>query len=290
MRNTSNPTSARPDPAPGRVLGSGVHTGTVALITGGGTGIGRATALDLAAAGAKVVVCGRRPGPLEETRQAVARLGGSCLVVPADIREEEQVSAVVGRTLAVYGRIDVLVNNAGGQFSAPAEEISLKGWRAVHRLAVDAAWAVTREVAVRAMIPQRSGVVFFIAFSPRRGIPGFAHASSARAAVENLAAGLSQEWSRYGIRSVCVAPGTIATEGLDENYTEAELKGWERSVPLGRFGRPEDVSGVIAFLASRAASYVTGTTVVVDGGADAWGTGHPAPRSAGPPRSPDDVP
>ncbi|WP_234042646.1 SDR family NAD(P)-dependent oxidoreductase [Streptomyces marianii] len=261
----------------------------MALVTGGGTGIGRATALDLAAAGAGVVICGRRAGPLEETRQAVAELGGSCLAVPADIRQEEQVTEVVSRALETYGRIDVLVNNAGGQFSAPAEEISPKGWRAVHRLSVDAAWAVTREVARRAMIPQRSGVVFFIAFSPRRGIPGFAHAAAARAAVENLAAGLSQEWSRYGIRSVCVAPGTIATEGLAENYPEADLRSWERSVPLGRFGRPEDISGVIAFLASSAASYVTGTTVVVDGGADAWGAGHPAPMRVEPPRSCEDA-
>ncbi|MEU6084436.1 SDR family oxidoreductase [Streptomyces sp. NPDC047108] len=256
----------------------------MALITGGGTGIGRATALDLAAAGASVVVCGRRAGPLEETRQAVAELGGSCLAVPADIRDDEQVTDVVGRALKAYGRIDVLVNNAGGQFSAPAEEISPKGWRAVHRLAVDATWAVTREVARRAMIPQRSGVVVFIGFSPRRGIPGFAHAAAARAAVENLAAGLSQEWSRYGIRSVCVAPGTIATEGLAENYSEADRQSWDRSVPLGRFGRPEDVSGVIAFLASPAASYITGTTVVVDGGADAWGAGQPVPARVEPQR------
>ncbi|MFE3635602.1 SDR family oxidoreductase [Streptomyces cellostaticus] len=281
--------SAHPDPAYGRVLRPGVHAGTVALVTGGGTGIGRATALDLAAAGAAVVVCGRRPGPLHETRRAVAELGGDCLAVSADIREEQQVTMVVGRALEAYGRIDVLVNNAGGQFSAPAEEITLKGWRAVHRLAVDGAWAVTREVARRAMIPQRSGVVFFIAFSPRRGIAGFAHASAARAAVENLAAGLSQEWSRFGIRSVCVAPGTIATGGLEENYTGAEREDWRRSVPLGRLGRPQDVSAVIAFLASPAASYITGTTVVVDGGADAWGTGHPVPAPAGPPHPPDEA-
>ncbi|MFE3326508.1 SDR family NAD(P)-dependent oxidoreductase [Streptomyces sp. NPDC059176] len=284
MRSTSYPTSAGPEPARRRVLRPDVHSGTVALVTGGGTGIGRATALDLAAAGASVVVCGRRADPLEETRQAVAELGGSCLAVPADIREEEQVTNVVDRALEAYGRIDVLVNNAGGQFSAPAEEISPKGWRAVHRLAVDAAWAVTREVARRAMIPQCSGVVVFVGFSPRRGIPGFAHAASARAAVENLASGLSQEWSRYGIRTICVAPGTIATEGLAENYSEAERRSWGPSVPLGRFGRPEDVSEVIAFLASRAGSYITGTTVVVDGGADAWGAGRAVPARAEPRR------
>ena len=104
------------------------------------------------------------------------------------------------------------------------------------------------------------------------------HASSARAAVENLAAGLSLEWSRFGIRAVCIAPGTIAIEGLQENYTEEARAQWAAAVPLGRFGNPDEVSGVIAFLASPAGSYVTGTTIVVDGGADAWGNGYPAPQ------------
>ncbi|MEV0276799.1 SDR family oxidoreductase [Streptomyces sp. NPDC050610] len=253
------------------------HAGKVALITGGGTGIGRAAARDFAAGGAKVVVCGRRPEPLEEVRAELAAAGADCLALPADIRDEEQVAQVVERTVEAYGRIDVLVNNAGGQFTAPAEEITPKGWRAVHRLAVDAAWDVTRQVALRAMLPQRSGVVFFIAFSPRRGIPGMVHATAARAAVENLAAGLCLEWSRYGIRTVCVAPGTIATDGLDVAYSDAERAQWEQAVPLGRLGRPEDVSGVISFLASPGGAYVSGTTVVVDGGADAWGTGHPVP-------------
>jgi citronellol/citronellal dehydrogenase len=106
------------------------------------------------------------------------------------------------------------------------------------------------------------------------------HASSARAALENLAAGLSLEWSRFGIRTICVAPGTIATEGMKQNYSEGDRTQWEAAVPLRRFGTPEEVSEVIAFLASPAGSYVTGTTIVIDGGADAWGTGHPAPQLA----------
>ena len=151
-------------------LRPGVHRGTVALVTGGGTGIGRAVALDLARCGADVVICGRRPEPLEKTVAEIESLGGRALDVPADIRDDDQVVGLVDRALERFGRIDTLVNNAGGQFTAPAEEITTKGWRAVHRVAVDAAWAVTREVAVRAMIPQRSGVIFFTAFSPRRGI------------------------------------------------------------------------------------------------------------------------
>ena len=260
------------------VLRPDVHRGAVALVTGGGTGIGRAVALDLARCGADVVICGRRPEPLEKTAAEIEALGSRALAVPADIRDEAQVHRLVDRALDRFGRIDTLVNNAGGQFAAPAEQITSKGWRAVHRLAVDATWAVTREVAVRAMIPQRSGAIFFMAFSPRRGIASMVHASSARAALENLAAGLSLEWSRFGIRTICIAPGTIATEGMEENYPEEARAQWAAAVPLGRFGTAEEVSGVISFLASPAGSYVTGTTIVIDGGADAWGNGYPAPQ------------
>jgi citronellol/citronellal dehydrogenase len=251
---------------------------TVALVTGGGTGIGRATARELARAGARIAICGRRPEPLEAVRKELEAAGAECLAVPADIREPEQVDLVVDETLNRFGRVDVLVNNAGGQFLAPAEEISPNGWRAVHRLAVDASWSMTRAVATRSLIPNRSGVVIFIGFSPRRGIPEMAHASAARAALENLAGSLSNEWSRYGIRVVCVALGTILTEGL-EGYGPERIAAWERTIPLGRAGTPEEAAAVIAFLASPAASYVTGTTVVVDGGADAWGLGEPPPRS-----------
>jgi citronellol/citronellal dehydrogenase len=249
---------------------------TVALVTGGGTGIGRATALALARDGAAVAICGRRPEPLEEARAELEAAGAECLVHQADVREPDQVEALVDAVLARFGRIDVLVNNAGGQFIAPAEEISLRGWRAVHRLAVDAVWNLTHEVATRSLIPNRSGVVVFVGFSPRRGIPGFTHASAARAAVENMASSLANEWSRYGIRTVCVSLGTILTEGL-EGYGAEQIAEWETTVPLGRLGTPEEAASVIAFLASPAASYVTGTTVVVDGGADAWGLAEPPP-------------
>jgi NAD(P)-dependent dehydrogenase (short-subunit alcohol dehydrogenase family) len=257
-------------------LAADANRGRIALVTGGGTGIGRATARELARTGARLVICGRRPEPLEAVRAELEAAGSECLAVPADIREPEEVERVVGATLERFGAIDVLVNNAGGQFVAPAEEISANGWRAVHRLAVDAAWELTRTVAVRSMIPRRRGVVVFIGFSPRRGIPGLVHASAARAALENLAAGLACEWSKYGIRTVCVAPGSIRTEGL-EDYGVEQVAEWERAVPLGRLGDPEEVAGVIAFLVSDGGSYVTGTTVVVDGGVDAWGQGAPPP-------------
>jgi citronellol/citronellal dehydrogenase len=253
------------------------NQGRVAVVTGGGTGIGRATARELAGTGARVVVCGRREDPIARVRAEIEELGGECLAVPADLREPEGVSRVVGAALDRFGSIDVLVNNAGGQFTAPAEEISDNGWRAVQRATVDAVWSITRTVATRSMIPGGGGLVVFVGFSPPRGIPGFAHASAGRAAVANLASGLALEWSRHGIRSVCVAPGTIRTEALD-GYGEEAVAGWERSVPLGRLGRPEEVASLIAFLATAGGAYVTGTTIVVDGGADAWGLAVPPPE------------
>ena len=245
-------------------LTTDANAGKVALVTGGGTGIGRAVTRELARTGAQVVICGRRDEPLAAVQQ---ELGDACLAVQTDVREPEQVERLVDQALERFGRIDVLVNNAGGQFLAPAEEISLKGWRAVHRLAVDAVWDLTRAVATRSMIPNREGVVVFIGFSPRRGMADFAHAAAARAAVENLAGSLAVEWGRHGIRTVHVALGNIATEALD-GYGADRVAEWAKEVPLGRLGEPEEAAALIAFLVSAGGAYVSGTTVVMDGGLD----------------------
>jgi NAD(P)-dependent dehydrogenase (short-subunit alcohol dehydrogenase family) len=253
------------------------NAGRVALITGGGTGIGRATAHELAATGADVVICGRREEPLAATASEIEQSGGRCLAQRTDVREPEQVERLVDAAIDRFGAIDVLVNNAGGQFEAPAEEISDKGWRAVGRLTLDATWSVTRTVATHSMIPRRNGLIVFLGFSPLRGIPGFAHACAVRAAVANLASGLALEWSRHQIRSVCVAAGTIATEAL-ARYGEDAVERWQRTVPLGRMGSPQEVASLIAFLASPGGAYISGTTVVVDGGADAWGLAEEPPH------------
>ena len=248
-------------------LSPDANAGAVALVTGGGTGIGRATALELGRTGARVVICGRREEPLERTRAELEGMGVDCLARPTDIREPEQSDALVEQALDAFERIDILVNNAGGQFTAPAEEITVKGWRAVHRLTVDATWQLTSNVAVRSMIPNRRGAIFFNTFSPRRGIAGFAHAASARAALENLAGGLAAEWGPYAIRVIALALGNIRTEGL-EGYGD-DIEAMAANVPLGRLGTPEEVAQVTAFLASPAAGYITGATVTIDGGLDA---------------------
>jgi citronellol/citronellal dehydrogenase len=253
--------------------------GLVALVTGGGTGIGAATAREFARTGAAVVICGRRPEPLEAVRAELAEAGADVLAIAdLDVREPDRVEALVDAALDRFGRIDVLVNNAGGQFAAPAEGISTKGWRAVHRLNVDAVWDLTRTVGERSMIPNRTGLVVFIGFSPRRGVPWMIHSSAARAALENVAGGLAIEWSRYGVRAVCVACGAIDTEGL-RGYGDAWVSEATRTVPLGRLGTPEEVASTIVFLATPGGRYVTGTTVVVDGGIDAWGLATTPPRA-----------
>ena len=203
---------------------------------------------------------------LQETAEAVERAGGRCLAVPADVREPDQVQRLVDAAMARFGAIDVLVDSAGGQFTAAAEDISDGGWRAVHRLSVDAVWTLTRTVAVRSMIPRRGGLIVFVGFSPLRGMPGFAHASAARAAVANLAAGLALGVEPPRIRTVCLALGTILTEGLHE-YRRGGDRGLHRSVPLGRLGTPAEVAAMIAFLATSAGAYITGTTITIDGGA-----------------------
>jgi citronellol/citronellal dehydrogenase len=254
------------------------NAGRVALVTGGGTGIGRATALELARTGARVAICGRRTEPLDAVRAELEAGGHEVAAGACDVRDPDQVEAFLDTVGQRFGGVDVLVNNAGGQFAARAEDISLKGLRAVHRLNVDAVWHVTNEVATRWMIPRRGGSIFFLGFSPRRGIPMMAHSSMARSALETMASSLSNEWSRYGIRTVCVAAGLIATEGLRQYGGQEVVEEYASQVPMRRAGLPEEVAATIAFIASAGGGYITGSTVLVDGGADAWGQGERPPE------------
>jgi citronellol/citronellal dehydrogenase len=258
-------------------LADDANAGRVAIVTGGGTGIGLATARELARTGARVAICGRRPEPLEDARAELEAAGRDVLAMSCDVREPGQVEAFLEAVASRLGDVDVLINNAGGQFVAPLEDIALKGLRAVHRLNVDAPWHLTHEVATRWMIPNRRGFVCFVGFSPRRGVPLMAHSSAARAALENMASTIAIEWSTYGIRGVCVSAGLIDSEGMRQYGGQELVDEYARTVPIGRAGRPEEVAATIAFLASEGGAYVTGTTIVVDGGADAWGIGAPPP-------------
>src|SRR5829696_4523844 len=181
---------------PSRIFAPALLDGQVAVVTGGGTGLGRATALELAACGARVIVAGRRPDPLEEA--AAACEGGRGEAIACDVREEDQIDALVDRVLDRHGRIDLLVNNAGGQFMSPAEAITPKGFRTVVRLNLEGTWLMTHAVATRAMILQGGGKVVSVTLSPHHGLPGMAHSSAARAGVENLMRVLSIEWARFG--------------------------------------------------------------------------------------------
>lgn len=253
-----------------RVFRSDLLAGRRAIVTGGGTGIGRATALELAAAGADVALLGRRAEPLEKVATEIVAAGRRALAIPCDIRQADAVSAAIDRALAELGGIDVLVNNAGGHFVQPAESVKLKGFAAVVEANLTATFAVTQAVATRAMIPQKRGAIVNVVIDMWQGTPGAAHAGAARAGVENLTKSLSMEWAEHGIRVNAVAPGTIDTGGLDA-YPNDVRESLRSVVPLNRFGRPEEVAWAIAFLASDASAFTTGETMCIDGGAKNWG-------------------
>src|ERR687893_1385274 len=238
---------------PSKLFQPGLLDGQVAIVSGGGSGLGRASALELAALGARVVVCGRRTEPLEET--AAAADGGRVEARACDIREEDQVDALVDGVLERHGRIDLLVNNAGGQYMSPAEAITPKGFRTVIRLNVEGTWLMTHAVVTKAMIPQGGGKVVSITLSPHNGLAGMAHSSAARAAVENLMRVLSIEWARHGISLNAIAAGQIATETLLTKYPKPIVDVMASTVPAQRLGRPEEIAWLVAYLASPAGDF-----------------------------------
>jgi NAD(P)-dependent dehydrogenase (short-subunit alcohol dehydrogenase family) len=271
--------SPGPSPRSQSVFRPGLLDGQVAIVSGAGSGIGRATALELASLGAQVVICGRRPEPIAET--AGLDPHGRIHAEVADIREEEDVDRLVGGVLERHEKIDLLVNNAGGQFLAPAEAISPKGFRTVIRLNVEGTWLMTHAVATRSMIPSGGGKIVSITISPHNGQPGMAHSSAARAAVDNLMKVLSIEWARFNIRLNSVSPGTIGTDVFYTKYPKEVVASMSGAIPMGRPGAPEDIAGAVAYLASPAGDYVSGAVIDVDGARNNWLGPFPPAQMAG---------
>ncbi len=252
------------------VFRAGLLEGMVCVVSGAGSGLGRETALELARLGATVIGCGRRSEPLAETAGLAGGLAGAFEHEQLDIRDEDAVSPFFDRALERHGRIDVLVNNAGGQFLSPAEAITPKGFRTVIELNVQGTWLMTHAAATKAFIPQGGGKVLSVTLSPHNGMPGMVHSGAARAAVENMMRTLATEWARFGIKTCALAAGQFKTETLMTKYPQVVVDNLERSIPIGRAGRSEEMAWLVAYLASPAGDFFSGTTITIDGGRDNW--------------------
>jgi len=242
--------------------------GKVCIVSGFGSGLGRASSVELARLGATVVGCGRKQDKLDSVCAEIKEMGGQAWAMSADIRDEEQVSAFYDQVMEREGRIDVLYNNAGGQFFGPAEDVTVKGLRTVVELNLFGTWSMTREAANRAFIPQRSGRVITITASPHNGIAGFMATSAARAAVENMTRSLSLEWGRHNIKLCALAAGAFETEIVASKYPPEMVAEWGAMTSIGRIGTMDELAWFVAYLASPAAEYFTGSVLTMDGGRD----------------------
>lgn len=247
--------------------------GQVAIVTGGGTNLGRTAAAELAACGAHVVIAGRREEVLAEAAEVI---GERCSIAPGDIREPDQAAAIVDAALERHGRLDLLVNNAGGQYFVPAEAITAKGWRAVQRLNVGGTVTMTRAAAERAFLPGGGGTIVNVTVSPHHGMPAMAHTGAARAAVEALTREFAAEWAANGIAVVAAAIGRFDTESL-RKYPEVVHRGASRSVPLQRLGTMQEFAWLVALLATPLGRVLSGSTVTLDGACDNWTGPWPPP-------------
>ncbi len=242
----------------------------VFLITGGGTGLGRAMAEYFGRHGARVAICGRRTEVLAVAREAMAEAGIAVMAEAVDIRDAEAVERYVGQVAAAWGRIDVLVNNAGGQFPQAALSITPRGLDAVIRTNLYGTIHMSQAVA-RRMVGSGGGAIINIVISAlERGIPGVAHTVAARAGVVGYMRTVAREWGPHRIRVNAVGPGLIVTPGFEAEMLQTGdpdvVRRTERAIPLGRLGEPADIIPVVAFLASPGASYMTGQYITVDGG------------------------
>ncbi len=250
------------------VFRPGLFEGQTIIVTGGGSGIGRCTAHELSSLGAHVVVIGRRADKLATTAAEIAEDGGSADTLACDIREEEAVRGTVATVVERWGRVHGLVNNAGGQFPAPLEKISQKGFETVVRTNLTGGFLMAREVYLQSMKAE-GGSIVNIAADMWMGMPGMGHSGAARAGMVNFTMTAAMEWAPAGVRVNAVAPGWIASSGMDAYDPEyaKRFRQLKHAVPLKRLGTEAETSAVVCFLLSEAASFVTGEWVRIDGGA-----------------------
>ena len=256
------------------VYRSDLFAGKVALVSGAGSGIGRACALLFARLGAKLVICGRTPEKLEIVAEFVRSKGGEALVVPTNVREPEQVDALFQQAHAHYGRVDYTINNAGGQFPQNAIDYAPKGWNAVINNNLNGTWLMMQRAAQywRDQGPDHgmAGSIVNIVVVIDRGMPGVAHTVAARAGVIGVTRTVAVEWAPLGIRVNCVAPGLIATEGLEVYPPEAQ-KEFPLANPQKRPGTPMEIAEACVYLSASSGSFITGEVLTVDGGGKLWG-------------------
>lgn len=238
--------------------------GRVAIVTGGGSGIGRCTAHELASLGAKVALLGRRAERLEQVRREIADAGGEARGYACDIREEDMVRSTVSAVLNDFQSIDFLVNNAGGQFPAPLAKISGKGWDTVVRNNLTGGFLMARECYTQRMSTSGGAIVNIIA-DMWQGMPGMGHSGAARAGMLNFTETAALEWAP--VRVNAVAPGWIASSGMDQYPPEmaAHIRSLPAKAPLGRLGTESEVAAAIVFLLSPAGAYISGSCLRVDG-------------------------
>jgi len=245
-------------------------SGKVAIVTGGGSGLGRQMAVGLAEAGADLVLCARKVERCEETAAAVRELGRRALALPCDIRQPEQIVEVVDGAVAELGRVDILVNNAGTSWGAAPEDVPIEGWQKVLDVNLTGAFLFAQSVG-RVLIEQGEGgkIVNVASVAAYRGSPQAAMNSipynASKGGVVALTIDLAVKWAPHGINVNAIAPGWFPTE-MSGSTIEAGREAFLRRIPLGRFGGADDLKGTVVFLASAASDYVTGTTLVVDGG------------------------